>query len=513
MMHQVAEHGMASHWAYTDSKRIKNGSDGGVDLYKTPWLSSIKEWQNDRISSRDFVDSVRRELLGKRVFVFLRNGKILNLARGATVIDASFQIHTEIGLAMHGALVNGKPVPLSYELCNGDVISILTGEGKPATDWMRYAKSRSTRSKLRAYFRARQKESLLEAGKILIMDYLWMHRSLIEEESLMEEEFAVPTLNVKDLERFLSKTAFEDLDDMLIELGKNHDRNLLHKFVSQMFEVPRKLLMEAEAKRNHLYDAGTGVDANDTITRRPHSDDARDDSACTAADNRGDDSYETSRKPSYLYTLDKLLARIEAPTEYADPEHLCKVCLPVHGDTIVGTRRTNNNRDATIPTVHRLGCPHAQEVINRAWASHRLAPYPQLASSLTSGLIENARRRVDSFTLRQQNWIYKGTRESRALETPVKLEWSDLDENNTLFLSEVVVVAEDRRLLLADCSAVVSETVEIVKSVSSSSEEHATLVFLVQATGLDHIQKLMDRLRRIRSVMSVERRFGSELLP
>jgi GTP pyrophosphokinase len=106
-MHQVAEYGMASHWAYTDEKRRKMGS-----LYNTPWLSSIKEWQDDSINSRDFVDSVRRELLGKRVFVFLRNGKILNLARGATAIDAAFQIHTEVGLTMEGVEINGKPVSM-----------------------------------------------------------------------------------------------------------------------------------------------------------------------------------------------------------------------------------------------------------------------------------------------------------------------------------------------------------------------------------------------------------------
>jgi (p)ppGpp synthase/HD superfamily hydrolase len=252
MMHQVAEYGMASHWAYTESKRMKNG-DGGLELYKTPWLSSIKEWQNDRISSRDFVDSVRRELLGKRVFVFLRNGKILNLARGATAIDAAFQIHTEVGLTMHGVEINGKPVPFSYELRNGDVVSILTGKGKPATDWMRYAKSRSTRSKLRAYFRLRQKESLREAGKIMIMDYLWMHGPLIERESFIEQEFKVPALNVEDLQPFLSKTSYEDLDDMLVALGKEHDRNMVHKLVSQMFEVPRKLLISAEEARNHRY--------------------------------------------------------------------------------------------------------------------------------------------------------------------------------------------------------------------------------------------------------------------
>jgi GTP pyrophosphokinase len=116
MMHQVAEYGMASHWSYTDGKKRQSIND---DLYNTPWLSSIKEWQNEKLNARDFVDSVRSELLGKRVFVFLRNGKILNLARGATAIDAAFQIHTEVGLNMHGVEINGMPVGL---LC---VLSLL----------------------------------------------------------------------------------------------------------------------------------------------------------------------------------------------------------------------------------------------------------------------------------------------------------------------------------------------------------------------------------------------------
>ena len=120
--HKIAEYGMAAHWAYTDSKKRafnrlqksnsnnNNSNEPFSDLYNTPWLSSIKEWQDEVLCSRDFVDCVRRELLGKRVFVFLRNGKILNLAKGATVIDAAFQIHTEVGLTMHGVEINGKPV-------------------------------------------------------------------------------------------------------------------------------------------------------------------------------------------------------------------------------------------------------------------------------------------------------------------------------------------------------------------------------------------------------------------
>ena len=118
-MHQVAEYGMASHFAYKDEKR-GGGGGKGPGLYNTPWLSSIKEWQQDTVCSRDFVDCVRRELLGRRVFVFLRNGKILNLARGATAVDAAFQIHTEVGLQMHGVEINGKPVrlPVLYKTFN-----------------------------------------------------------------------------------------------------------------------------------------------------------------------------------------------------------------------------------------------------------------------------------------------------------------------------------------------------------------------------------------------------------
>ena len=120
-MHEVAEYGMASHWAYTDEKK-RNSS---LDLYNTPWLSSIKEWQKEAVGSRDFVDCVRRELLGKRVFVFLRNGKILNLARGATAVDAAFQIHTEVGLNVSVAISyhTFSPALLYVSSTNDSVLS------------------------------------------------------------------------------------------------------------------------------------------------------------------------------------------------------------------------------------------------------------------------------------------------------------------------------------------------------------------------------------------------------
>ncbi|KAG5187971.1 hypothetical protein JKP88DRAFT_197923, partial [Tribonema minus] len=177
-MHAVAEFGMASHWLYKEQ---------GAPAYRIPWLSAITEWQHEIKSSREFVEVIRRELLGQRVFVFLRDGKILNLSRGAAVIDAAFQIHTEVGLNMIGAFINGQPMPLDYELRNGDVVSIQTsppGPGedpRPQPEWLRFAKSRSTRAKLRAHFRTRQRGSLIDAGYLILDDFLRQYRPLLEE--------------------------------------------------------------------------------------------------------------------------------------------------------------------------------------------------------------------------------------------------------------------------------------------------------------------------------------------
>jgi len=530
MMHQVAEYGMASHWAYTDLKRRGAGSGGdNAALYNTPWLSSIKEWQNDRISSRDFVDSVRRELLGKRVFVFLRNGKILNLARGATAIDAAFQIHTEVGLKMHGVEINGKPVTFAYELQNGDVVSILTGEGKPSTDWMRYAKSRSTRSKLRSYFRARQRESLREAGEIILMDYLSTHGNLIERSSFLEHDFTVPS-TVEELAKFLpGKTRFRDVDDLLIAIGKHHDRSRLHGAVSQLFAVPKKFLVTAEESKPTLVPSSVVA----AVQERQRQARINPESSKYLEISEGGQRKSMEQNISFLEEVEEEISRsnlnvscvssiVDTPAEYADPEHLCEDCLPVRGDEIVGTRPPNNE---AVTTVHRVGCTHAQRAINQAVARKQQASIA--ASMKRNGVsILNADhkrpRTVDSVSLRKNDRIWKhqtmySSKSPKYLSTahdePVPLQWSGADlGHDSLFLAEVVVVAQDRKLLLCGCSEIVSEEAEIVKTGSSSSQEHATLVFLVEVADLLQLQNMMDRLGQVRSVMSVERRFGSELL-
>jgi len=497
-MHHVAEYGMASHWAYKDGQKMQNGN-----LYKTPWLSSIKEWQDDVVSSRDFVDCVRRELLGKRVFVFLRNGKILNLARGATAIDAAFQIHTEVGIGMHGAEINGKPVPFSYELQNGDVISVLTGKGTPETDWMRYAKSRSTRSKLRVYFRAKQKESLREAGKILLLDFLSMHKDLIESSSFLREEFEVPVRELDSLSSILpGKTRYSDLDQLLIAIGKSNSRGFLRGVISKLYKVPVSKFVEAEesyvgnvkeivtsALLRTRNEARQAAEAAEIAGRAAtNGEDINGDGLNGDGNISNGDDLATPQTDENVTGMSSI--------EIADPDHLCEVCLPVYGDEIIGTLSMDEEASA-IPTVHRRGCPHAE----RAIMSSR-------ASSTSPVEMEPKNRDEQSrFTRQNGNQIEP--------EVTVELKWSEaevIDEcDSSYYLAEIVVVAADRKLLLADCSEAVSRSSEIVRTGTLTTNEHAKLEFLVQVRSVDELQLLMDELNEIDSVMSVERRFGSEL--
>ncbi|KAH8044139.1 hypothetical protein JL720_17193 [Aureococcus anophagefferens] len=133
-MHEVAEHGMAAHWLYKDGLfSVEDLDDDGEPAdgrwaakpYAVSWLNSVKDWQHEIHSSREFVETIRKEVLGKRVFVFLRDGQILDLSRGAT---------------------------LSYELKNGDVVSVSTSEDAPQLDWP-HGPAPVHAAKLRAYFR------------------------------------------------------------------------------------------------------------------------------------------------------------------------------------------------------------------------------------------------------------------------------------------------------------------------------------------------------------------------
>ncbi|HEY9231569.1 MAG TPA: bifunctional (p)ppGpp synthetase/guanosine-3',5'-bis(diphosphate) 3'-pyrophosphohydrolase, partial [Blastocatellia bacterium] len=163
-MHQIAEEGIAAHWKYKEGRRGTHTDEDEAFV----WLKRLIEWQQEVKDSREFLDSLKLDLYPNEVYCFTPKGKVIELPRGATPIDFAFQIHTQVGLMTNGAKVNGRIVPLRYQLRNGDVVEILTSPNShPSHDWMNFVKTSRARSKIRHYLAESERTTAIELGKKL----------------------------------------------------------------------------------------------------------------------------------------------------------------------------------------------------------------------------------------------------------------------------------------------------------------------------------------------------------
>lgn len=163
-MQSIAEEGIAAHWKYKEGRRGTHTEEDEAFV----WLKRLVEWQQEVKDSREFLDSLKLDLYPKEVYCFTPKGKVIELPRGATPIDFAFTIHTQVGLTCTGAKVNGRIVPLRYQLRNGDVVEIMTSpSAHPSRDWMNFVKTSRARSKVRHYLAESERVTAIELGKKL----------------------------------------------------------------------------------------------------------------------------------------------------------------------------------------------------------------------------------------------------------------------------------------------------------------------------------------------------------
>ncbi|HXW00209.1 MAG TPA: GTP diphosphokinase [Anaerolineae bacterium] len=167
-MHQDAELGVAAHWRYKEGARSESSFDR-----KVAWLRQLMEWKDDVADASEFIDQVKSEVFQDRVHVLTPQGDAVDLPAGATPIDFAYQIHTEIGHRCRGAKVNGRIVPLTYKLKNGEQIEILTAKrGGPSRDWVNtqlgYLKTARARSKVRQWFKRQNYEENVSQGRTIL---------------------------------------------------------------------------------------------------------------------------------------------------------------------------------------------------------------------------------------------------------------------------------------------------------------------------------------------------------
>ncbi|HEX9024227.1 MAG TPA: bifunctional (p)ppGpp synthetase/guanosine-3',5'-bis(diphosphate) 3'-pyrophosphohydrolase [Geobacteraceae bacterium] len=163
-MHRVAEAGIAAHWKYKEGK----GYDE-KDVKRFAWLRQLLEWQQELQDSREFMDTVKVELFPEDVYVFTPKGDVKSFPKGATPIDFAYSVHTDVGHRCVGAKVNGKLVPLKYELNNGDIVEIITSpHHTPSKDWLKIVKSYRARNKIRAWIKTEERKRSITLGREIV---------------------------------------------------------------------------------------------------------------------------------------------------------------------------------------------------------------------------------------------------------------------------------------------------------------------------------------------------------
>lgn len=159
-MHKIAEFGIAAHWNYKETAG-KSGPDSDF-----VWLRQMVELQKETSSPKDFLQNLKSDLFADDVFVFTPKGDVKVLAQGATALDFAYSVHSQVGNTCVGAKVNGQIVPLHYELRNGDQLEVLTSkQQKPNSDWLKLAKLRHTKAKIRQWLKKQHHDTLILEGQ------------------------------------------------------------------------------------------------------------------------------------------------------------------------------------------------------------------------------------------------------------------------------------------------------------------------------------------------------------
>jgi guanosine-3',5'-bis(diphosphate) 3'-pyrophosphohydrolase len=387
-MHRTSEYGIAAHWRYKEG--------GKTDQFenKLTWLRSLLEWQNDMRDSRAFMENLKLDLFENQVFIFSPKGDVYSLPSAATPLDFAFQVHTDVGSHCVGAKVNGKIVPLDYQLKNGDICEVLVNKSsRPSLDWLAIVRTSGAKHKIKQWFRKDRKDENVVVGQESV------------ERELAREHMRPDAARGEVIEKIAKRMNYASATDLFAAIGFGD---------ASAVSVVTKLKDEAKTT-NNLIDI--------SALQRPAQPPRR-----VARNSSG----------IRIAGVDDVLVR------------LSKCCSPVPGDPIMGYVTIGKG-----VSVHRADCP---------------------------------------------NVAYMSATPERILQA----SWADSE--TATHSVDVEVEALDRAGLLQDVMGVCSEYKTSASSVTARVKRDAALISLtLQINNLDHLHKVLEKLRTLRDVRNVYR--------
>ncbi|MFR8757695.1 MAG: RelA/SpoT family protein, partial [Clostridium sp.] len=238
-MHRTAEYGIAAHWKYKESGSGQIAA--GKEEEKLSWLRQILEWQRDTDDSKEFLSMVKGDLdlFSDSVYCFTPSGDVKTLPSGSTPIDFAYSIHSAVGNKMVGARVNGKLVPIEYQIQNGDRIEIITSQNSkgPSRDWLKLVRSTQAKNKINQWFKTQMKEDNIIRGRDAIDRYC--KAKGINLADLSKPEF---------MEKVMNRYAFKDWDSVLASIGHGglKEGQVINKMLEEREKKLKREITDAE---------------------------------------------------------------------------------------------------------------------------------------------------------------------------------------------------------------------------------------------------------------------------
>ena len=333
-MHQMAEHGVASHWLYKE--RNFHHAVNMQDAPQFEWLRSIIERQGQESDSKEFMRSLRLDLFKDEVYVFTPNGEVKELPEGATPLDFAFLIHSQVGSNCVGAKVNGKLVPLGTPLKSGDTVEIITDKNRhPSRDWLKIVKTAKARNRIQQYLRTEERTAAVALGRELLEKE---GRKLGLSLTRAEKDGLLLTLS--------NNLSFRTVDDLFADVGYAR-------------HTPKWMLRRLKA----LMEPAESAEAFETtplrkLERKSKGDKDKKDTAAKES------PAESKTSGISVRGVDNMLLRF------------AKCCNPVPGDDIIGF--ISRGRGVV---VHTATCPVLQDLepdrlISLQWDGHETQPFP-----------------------------------------------------------------------------------------------------------------------------------------